>query len=150
MQQCDVGGVSLGDAAASLWPHRSRCQRSSARRPDCCCLCRTRAESHRYRLAKVDGGYLITARTKDPLGLIAISEWLHETEEAARACLDAIKASNDAWEAMQSRSPDIEARFSEMETKLAAHRAACARQNDHPLIGDEVRRLRDAYRIGFD
>ena len=36
---------------------------------------------YRYRLAKIDGGYLITARTRDALGLTFIAEWLHETEE---------------------------------------------------------------------
>lgn len=104
---------------------------------------RTGHESgHRYRITHTDRGYLITARSPGAAPWVA-AEWLHQTREAADACLDAVMAANAVWAAM-SAGLSVTAAMRKSEACNAAHSRVCDQLNDKPLMGQEVRAMRDA------
>jgi hypothetical protein len=103
----------------------------------------------RYRVAKTPNGYLITARTRDMVGLTLILEWLHKSEESAMACAVAVMAGDRLWDAMMAPKSDAalpayEAAMLAYETAVADHNEVCDRLDDRPLIGREVRELRES------
>lgn len=97
---------------------------------------------YRYRITATDRGFLITMRSLEGAGVWIASEWLHRTREAADACLEAVKAFNIAWRAIQAGLPS-EALLRTAETESAAHRQLCQQLNDDPLVGQEVRALQE-------
>ena len=98
---------------------------------------------YRYRITATDRGYLVSMRTSRGPGVWLASEWLHQNLEPAEACLNAVRAFNAAWRAMQTGLPS-DALLRQAETLSAAHSQACERYNDPPLVGQEVRALREA------
>lgn len=56
--------------------------------------------SQRYRLARTDRGFLVTSRTRGETGMVLAAEWLHRTEEAAWALLEAVIAGDQATRAL--------------------------------------------------
>ena len=106
-------------------------------------------EKSRYRVAETPNGYLITARTRDMVGLTLVLEWLHKSEEAAMACAVAAMAGDRLWHAMMAPKSDAtqlayEAARLAFETAVAEHNEVCDRLDDRPLIGREVRELRES------
>lgn len=97
---------------------------------------------HRYRLARTESGFLVTARSRDAIGATVVAEWLHRTEEAGQACFEAVVAANAAFRAINSGLP-AGAALSRYEKLAAVHTDVCAGLNDDPLIGQEVRQLRE-------
>lgn len=96
---------------------------------------------HTYRVVRTDRGHLVTARTRNELGMLLPCEWLHRTEEAALACLDAVMAFNAYWRAMTMGYP-VEALERKLDHLTARHKELCERLDDAPLIGQEVKALR--------
>jgi hypothetical protein len=82
-------------------------------------------------------------RTSRGAGVWLASEWLHQNQEPAEACLNAVKAFNAAWRAMQAGLPS-DALLRQAETLSAVHTQTCDRYNDPPLVGQEVRDLRES------
>ena len=103
------------------------------------------SNGYRYRVIKTPLGYLITARSRDLLGLMIPCEWLHRTNEAAVACALAAIAANQYWEL---RSTDAEpAALQDMSDALEEHSRICEQLGDSPLVGEEVRELRRSLQI---
>jgi hypothetical protein len=96
----------------------------------------------RYRITRTDRGLLVTMRSKDTVGLTLPCEWLHQTEAAAHACLDFIMAFEAAWRASRL-GYDIRPLMAKVERLGAEHKALCERLDDTPLVGQEIRALRD-------
>ena len=96
----------------------------------------------RYRIARTESGYLIASRSRDAMGAMSVAEWLHKTEEAARACADAVIATSAAFRGIQRGVP-VTGLLAAMERAVARHNEICQRFDDKPLVGEEVRRLRD-------
>ncbi len=99
---------------------------------------------HRYRITRTDSGFLITARSRDEIGLWLVCEWLHRTPEAANSCLDAVMSFNALWLAVSAGMP-TEALFQKAERLSAEHRALCEHLNDMPIIGQDVKALREQF-----
>jgi hypothetical protein len=96
---------------------------------------------YRYRIAETPMGFLITARSRDLVGLVITEEWLHRTERAARACMEAVEAGHRAWKSIgQQHSSGAMATF---ERLSETHRAICLKSDDQPVVGQEVRQLRE-------
>jgi hypothetical protein len=96
-------------------------------------------DGYRYRIARTPMGYLITARTRDPLGLSIVSEWLHQAEEAAIACMDAVLA----WNAMVGTSDRLSEEFlMACQAATRRHNEICRRFDDPSRVGHEVQDLR--------
>ena len=95
----------------------------------------------RYRISRTDHGYLVTARSRDLVGAIVVSEWLHRTEIAARACMAAVIAGQAAFRAIGIGSAEDAMRRFQAATD--EHNALCERLADSPLVGAEVRELRE-------
>ena len=96
---------------------------------------------HTYRVVRTERGHLVTARTRNELGMLLPNEWLHRTEEAALACLDAAMAFNAYWQAITMGYP-VEALERKLGHLMARHKELCERLDDVPLIGQEVKALR--------
>jgi len=96
----------------------------------------------RYRIARTSSGYLITARSRDMMGAMVLAEWLHKTEEAARACVDVATATSAAFRGIQRGVPTA-GLLAAMEQAVARHNEVCDRIGDKPLVGEDVRRLRE-------
>ena len=96
---------------------------------------------HRYRIVSTDKGFLITSRTRDQLGVLLPCEWLHRTEEAAHACLDAVMCVNAIWLAVSHGYP-IQAMGEKFDHLNDLHRKLCDDLGDHPVVGLDVKELR--------
>lgn len=96
---------------------------------------------NRYRIVRTEKGFLITARTRDQLGVLLPCEWLHRTEEAAQACLDAVMGMNALWVAVSHGYP-TKALGERLDRLNDRHTRLCADLDDYPLIGQEVKELR--------
>ena len=105
-----------------------------------------RAESdtdHRYRITRTQRGFLLSSTRKSEFGLLmGPSEWLYKTREAAEAGLDLIVLMNAWWGAINRGYPvgDLPERC---EKASAAHASIVGALRDQPLIGREVRELRE-------
>jgi hypothetical protein len=113
-------------------------------------IIRTEVEAdHRYRIIRTDKGYLVTTRQRDTIGLLFGAEWLHRTPEAANPCLDCIMAFNASWRASRRGVPmqGLERRFDEADSR---YRKVCEELNDEPLIGQEVRTVRQSVDDGSE
>jgi hypothetical protein len=97
---------------------------------------------YRYRLTETDRGFLISMRTSREAGTWIASEWLHQNREVAEAGLEAVKAFNAAWCAFEAGLPN-DALLRQAEALSSAHHRLCEQFNDHPLVGEEVRILRE-------
>lgn len=97
---------------------------------------------YRYRVALTPMGYLVTARSRDVLGLAITEQWLHREKETAMACVHAVVASHVAWGAMGKAHAN--GALSAMEAATAHHKAICDKLDDHPLVGREVQDLRES------
>jgi hypothetical protein len=94
------------------------------------------SDRSRYRIAKTSDGYLITARTRDVIGLNITARWLHKTEEAALACGAVVMAGDAAFEAMGT--PEFDTAMVAYGKAIEEHNAACERLGDKPLVGREI------------
>lgn len=107
-------------------------------------LLRTEIDTeHRYRLTSTDRGYLLSCAQRTEIGLmIGPSEWLYRTREAAEKGLTLIMLMNAWWSAMTHGYPagDLPSRC---EIAGAEHAEAVARLGDQPLVGREVKDLRE-------
>jgi len=103
---------------------------------------------YRYRLTATDRGFLVSLRTLRGPGTWLASEWLHQNREAADACLEAVKAFNAAWRAIEAGLPSG-AWLRRAEKLSSAHTQLCEQFNDHPLVGQEVKALRETLEPGL-
>ena len=97
---------------------------------------------YRYRVAATPLGYLITARSRDAVGLLITEQWLHREREAALACAAAVEAAHVAWKAMSTGH--FEGALAAMQRATEAHNEVCERLGDPPVIGRDVEALREA------
>lgn len=95
----------------------------------------------RYRITKTKQGFLVTSRAKSEMGMLLPCEWLHQTEQAAQACLDAVLGTEAFFRASRQGFP-TETLMRKLEALLGAHKKLCAELDDRPAIGEEVRQLR--------
>jgi hypothetical protein len=70
------------------------------------------------------------------------AEWLHKAEEAAIGCMDLASASDTAFTAIRDGRPSNEWLMA-FEAAVRRHNEACERLNDIPLLGQEIRELRE-------
>jgi mRNA interferase MazF len=98
---------------------------------------------YRYRITETPRGFLITQRTLGGAGTWLVAEWLHQKRETAEACLDGVKALNAAWIATQAGEP-AGALLQQAEALSSAHARLCERLDDYPIVGADVRALREA------
>jgi hypothetical protein len=90
-------------------------------------------DGYRYRIGRTPMGYLITARTRDALGLSIVSKWLHQAEEAAIACMDAMVGTSDRLS---------EEFLMACQAATRRHNEICRRFDDPSRVGHEVQDLR--------
>lgn len=98
---------------------------------------------HRYRITSTPRGYLVSCSQKGETGLmLGPSEWLYRTQEAAEKGLDFVMLMNAWWMAMMRGYPagDLPGRC---EAAAQDHQRVVERLNDQPLIGREVKELRE-------
>lgn len=99
------------------------------------------SRDNRYRAVQTPRGYLITARSRDQIGLLVSAQWLHRTEESARACVHTVIACDQAFAAMATgQAESANAVFSRASD---AHKEVCVRLSGEPIIGREVQELRE-------
>ena len=98
--------------------------------------------NYRYRVAATPVGYLVTARSRNAIGLLIMEQWLHREREAALACAAAVESFHVAWKAMGTAHAG--GTMAAMQRASAAHEAVCARLGDQPAVGREVEALREA------
>lgn len=107
-------------------------------------LLRTETDTdHRYRLTLTDRGYLLSCAQRGEIGLMmGPSEWLFRTREAAEKGLALVILMNAWWSAITHGYPagDLQSRC---EIAGAEHAEAVARLGDQPLVGHEVKDLRE-------
>ncbi|MGO4560087.1 hypothetical protein [Mesorhizobium sp. 2RAF21] len=98
---------------------------------------------HRYRITQTPRGFLLSVAQKGEIGLVmGPSEWLYKTTDAAEAGLEFIMLMNAWWGAINRSYPvgDLQQRC---EQASAAHASIVGALRDEPLIGREVRELRE-------
>jgi len=98
---------------------------------------------HRYRITRTPRGFLLSSAQKGEIGLMTgPSEWLYKTSDAAEAGLEVVMLMNAWWGAMSRGYPvgDLPQRC---EKANAVHSDIVGALNDQPLIGREVRALRE-------
>lgn len=98
---------------------------------------------HRYRITQTPRGFLLSSAQKSEIGLMmGPSEWLYKTRDAAEAGLEFIMLMNAWWGAINRGYPvgDLPQRC---EKASAAHTSIVGALRDQPLIGREVRELRE-------
>jgi hypothetical protein len=96
---------------------------------------------HRYRVVRTDLGYLITARSRDGIGLALPEQWLHKRRETALACAEAAIAAH-TMEACRLTG-HFEGAAAAFEKASSIHTALCEKMDDQPVIGHKVQQLRD-------
>ncbi|NKK59260.1 hypothetical protein GFM44_25565 [Rhizobium leguminosarum bv. viciae] len=99
---------------------------------------------HRYRITLTDKGFLLSCAQRGEIGLMmGPSEWLYKTREAAEKGLAFVMLMNAWWSAMTHGYPagDLPRRC---EIAGAEHADAVARLDDQPLVGREVKELRES------
>jgi hypothetical protein len=100
-----------------------------------------RQSDYTCQLTRTDDGFLVTAYIPDPT-IWAISEWLHETHEAADACFETAKACNAMWRALRARLPTASL-SQKAEALSVSYNRLCERLEDYPRVGSKVEALRD-------
>ena len=97
-----------------------------------------REGDNRYRVAETDRRFLVSMRTLRGPGTWLASEWQHQNQETADACLEAVRALNAAWRAIEA-GPPSDVLLCRAEALSSPHTQRSERLNDHPLVVAEVR-----------
>lgn len=98
-------------------------------------------DSYRYRVARTEAGYLITARSRDVLGLTMNEQWLHKREDVAMACVHAVIAGHTLWKAMNTGL--FTGASAAFDQALEAHNALGNTFDDPPVTGRMVQDVRE-------
>lgn len=98
-------------------------------------------DGYRYRVAKLDAGFLITARSRDVLGLTMTEQWLHKREDVAMACVHAVIAGHILWKAMNTGL--FAGASAAFDQALENHNALGNTFDDPPVTGRMVQDLRE-------
>ncbi|MBY5385339.1 hypothetical protein HFN62_30745 [Rhizobium leguminosarum] len=104
---------------------------------------------HRYRITLTDKGFLLSCAQRGEIGLMmGPSEWLYKTRDAAEKGLAFVMLMNAWWSAMTHGYPagDLPPRC---EIAGNEHADAVARLNDQPLVGREVKELRENLNVAY-
>jgi hypothetical protein len=98
---------------------------------------------HRYRITRTDRGFLVSSAMKSQMGLLlGPAEWLYQTEAAAQKGLEVVMLMN-AWGTAVTRGYPTGDIVERCEKAAAEHNEVVARLNDQPLVGAEVKALRE-------
>jgi hypothetical protein len=113
-------------------------------------ILRTESDTdHRYRITRTDRGILVSCAMKSQVGLLlGPAEWLYQTEEAAQKGLEVIMLMN-AWGTAMMRGYPTGDIVERCEKAAAQHREIVERLNDEPLVGAEVKALREQVEGGW-
>jgi hypothetical protein len=95
----------------------------------------------RYRVSRTPFGYLVSARRLNVVGTQFNAEWLHQTKEAALACVDAVVATNAVLQAVEADLPS-DNQFLALNAAIRRYREITTDMSDKAVVGEEIRELR--------
>jgi hypothetical protein len=93
---------------------------------------------YRDRMMAAGRGFLVRLRTLRGAGAWITSEWLQKNREAAKACLDAVRAFCAAWRVMEA-GPPSDALPRHVEALSGTHPRLCEQLDDRPSVPTMMR-----------